>query len=379
VTVKYYSGTTSTPAPFTDTLLATSIVDAISGTNSTLFVIQPVSGLYYYYTVTVGVYNIYISTSTQMPAPVATNVAMGAIGNPQGYLSASWNVVPPSQVTLQFYSNNTSSVSSGSPATIGSAITTSATSYTLTATLTPNTYYYVTVTPTGGAAAKPPLGIQMPASTASAVALGSLSDASTTLSANWSLGGTSTQVNATYYSTNSSTVPGTGGTSVATTSNIAAGVFTDTNAFSPIQGTYYYVGVVPTSGGSEVRSAVAIQMPYPTVTGATMGPLNSLSGALTCTWDLSSPSSVSVSYFVVGTNAVTGGTLVGSAQSVGSGTTANTYVQTLTAGQYYYAVITPVGGTGVAVGAAVQMPYPVVSGVTVGPLNNTSAASICSI
>jgi hypothetical protein len=51
-------------------------------------------------------------------------------------------------------------------------------------------------------------------------------------------------------------------------------------------GTYYYVGVTPT-GGVEVRSATATQMPYAAASAVVLGALDPGTNGFSATWNVS--------------------------------------------------------------------------------------------
>jgi hypothetical protein len=95
------------------------------------------------------------------------------------------------------------------------------------------------------------------------VSINTLVTTSTNLSSYWLTNSSPTSVTVKYYSTNSSTVPSTGGTQIGTSQSVSAGirVNTLTPAVAPVSGTYYFVGVTP-AGGSEIRSTTAVLMPY---------------------------------------------------------------------------------------------------------------------
>ena len=100
--------------------------------------------------------------------------------------------------------------------------------------------------------------------------LSDLSGASTNLSSSWAIGYPHA-VTVRYYSTNSSTVPPSGGTLVGTAQSVSAGTTTNTldPAVTPVAGTYYFVGVTSTATGStEVRSATALLMPAAVAAGS---------------------------------------------------------------------------------------------------------------
>ena len=92
----------------------------------------------------------------------------------------------------------------------------------------------------------------------------------------------------------------------------------------------------------------------PTITNVTVPTY--VSGSVGTSWTLSAASAVSVSYFVSSTATNSGGTQIGTAQSVASGTlTSSATVSSSLITGYVYATVTPTGG--VAVASAVSVLY----------------------
>jgi len=372
-TVTYYSNTSGYPTG--GGLISTATAAYSPDPNSLSILYTPTPGVYYYTGVSVSGSGstTYSPSSIIMPPAVASIGTLGALGNPQTYLYTSWTSLPTSPATVQFYSNASTFTTGGTP--IGTPISTASgtSNASQTLTLVPTAYYAASVTPTGGASTVyTSTATQMPASAASAVVLGSLAEGATSLSATWSLGATAASaVTVNYYSTN--TARTSGGILVASDS-VAAGTYSDTTtSYIPTSGSYYYVGVTPT-GGQQISSISSIMEPYATVSGVSMTPLTAGTVSLASSWSITSASAVQVAYYSTATATTVGGTLVGAAHYVSSGTTLDNYSTNLVVGSYYHATVTPVGGTLVSSLTSVLMPYPAATSVTIGGLTNTSLA-----
>lgn len=372
VTVNYYSR--STAGTTGGTLVASQTI--ASGTLVATYAYTPASGTFYYAgVVPSGGSEVFSSSSTQMPVAVASGVTLNALVKSSTVLGGSWTVVNASQVTVKYYDNGTTNSTSGGTQIGTSQLVASGTTTNIlpgTYTLTSGRYFYIGVTPIGGSEVLSSVATQKNPAIAYSVALGALSDSSTTLSATWALDAAS-GVTVKYYSNASNST--SGGTQVGTSQTIGLGTYSNTlSSFTPVPGTYYYVGVTPTAG-SETLSLLATLMTAATASNVRLGSLTASSSGLTSSWALTSRQPVSVQYYYNTTNSITvaGATAVGSAQSVAAGTTVNSLTIPLLVGKYYFVGVTPSGGTQVTSALpTTQMPVPLASGVSLAALTSSS-------
>lgn len=377
VTVKYYSTNSTTASGGVQ--VGTSQAVASGTVANTMSAFAPVPGTYYYVgvTPTAGV-EVLSSVATLMPAAVASNVTLGSLTASSAQLQSAWALTSSQQVSVQYYYNATNSNTVSGATAVGSAQTVAAgtTILSLTVALVAGKYYFVGVTPTGGSQVVSSTTL-MPSPQVAGVSLGGLNNTSASLSSSWTVT-PAADVSVQYYSTNSSTVPASGGTTVGSAQTVASGTSTNTLSTSLTAGLYYYVGVVPSAGGVEVRSTAAIQMPYATAAAVVLGALDPGATGFTVNWLVSSNSAVTVKFYSTTSNSIPASkTLVGTAQTVASGITTltvswSTLTYTAVNGTYYFVGVTPSGGSESFSSSAAQFPYATAATVQLTGLTHSS-------
>jgi hypothetical protein len=370
VTVKYYdNGTTNSTSGGTQIGTSQTVANGVT-TNTLPGTYTMTSGNYFYVGVTpTGGSEVLSAVATKKDPAVAFSVALGALADSSTGLTSTWALDVASSVTIKYYSTNSTTASNSTQ--VGTSQSVASGTYVNSLTFTPviGTYYCLGVTPQGGSETLSAVATLMPAATASAVLLGSLTASSVGLTSSWSLT-SSQQVSVQYYynATASNTVAGA--TAVGSAQTVAAGTTVQSLTIALVPGKYYFVGVTP-SGGTQVVSAATTQMPYAVASGVSLSSLTTSSTGLSSSWTVTPSSDVSVQYYSTNSSTVpnSGGTTVGSAQAVTSGTTNQSLTTSLTAGTYYYVGVTPTGGSQVRSSVAIQMPYSAASAVVLGALD----------
>jgi len=211
---------------------------------------------YYYYAIVTPLGGIPAVSSIAVGIVDVFNVSINNLTLSSRYLTANWSVNPTSsRVTVNFYSSNSPSTSVGTLRE--TATSTESTLNSLTISLVAGTYYFVGVQQGDGNEVRG-TALQMPGLIS--IAIGDLTDGSTTLSSSWSIAGSYTVI-VRYYQVGSPNVQvGTDQIVTDTTSN--------TLFITPVKGKSYYV-VATISGGNTVTSSTVL-MPL-TVPGAPTG------------------------------------------------------------------------------------------------------------
>jgi hypothetical protein len=168
--------------------------------------------------------------------------------------------------TIYFYKNTTNSTSGGTLInTGGTAVAKQNASVSYTYTPESGYYYYMGVSATDATEVLYSSTQLLAVTTVSAVSMTTLTVSSTAIQASWTVAH-KTAVTVVFYTSASSATTSTG---TFETRTVAAGTTTVTSVGAPAGSTYYFVGVTPT-GGSEVESATALQMPALNATAVTL-------------------------------------------------------------------------------------------------------------
>jgi len=352
--VQFYVANSANPTGVFSTLGP--LLHANSSISSITYNTTISTGSYYFAGIAYSTGTISTFTSSLLAPNSLSNVTISSLTYEANSLTGFFRVSPPANVSLDFYSNATATVTGG---TLLSTVTVlSGAASNATVKIQPNTgIYYYTVGRTTG---QP--NITSPSATQglnpfSSLSLSSLTAYATSLTANWFVAYNSS-ITLSFFSTNVLTATGGGLISTIVTDN---GTSSLTIGVQPYPSTLYYIRGTYT-GQPTISTVSSIAMPSP-ITNVLLDQMTINSTDFASSWTAAPATAVTVRYYSTTSSAIPGTrNLIGSAQSVASNVSTNSLspAQAPLAAVYYYVGVTPALGPEVLSPTAVQLvdPFP---------------------